>query len=294
MSVLVPSIDVRRFAQRLLHWFRQNRRPLPWRQQRHWYGTLLSEILLQQTQVQQGLPYYLKFMERFPDIESLAQATEDEVLQLWAGLGYYSRARNLLKCARQLVAQHNSRFPETLQEALSLPGIGPYTAAAVLSISYNLPYAAVDGNVLRVAARLFQIETDTRLAATQNHIRHIVTQLIPQEQPGAFNEALMELGALVCLPANPQCPACPVKEFCLAARNGRTADLPYRSKAPAKKQRRQYVLVLEHKRQFLVARRPASGLLASMWEFPSITVKPLNGKESGCPGPSPPSAAGGQ
>ncbi len=279
MSALPFPVDTRRFVQRLLRWFDSNRRPLPWRQQRNWYTTLISEILLQQTQVSQGLPYYYKFIERFPDIGSLAQAEEEEVLQLWAGLGYYARARNLLKCARQLVTRYGGQFPETLPEALALPGIGLYTAAAMLSISHNLPYAAVDGNVLRVVSRLFEIGNDTRLSSTKKQIEQIVTQLISREHPGTFNEALMELGALVCTPNNPQCSVCPLKEFCGAQHKGRTAELPYRSKAPAKKKRRQYVLVLKNEDRFLIARRPASGLLASMWEFPTVTVDRLRDGE---------------
>lgn len=263
-------------AQNLMEWFDKHKRDLPWRHNRDWYKIFLSEFLLQQTQVSQALPYYQKFIQKYPTVHHLAKAEEDELLQLWAGLGYYSRARNLLKAARQIVEEFNGNFPLDLKNALKLPGIGPYTAAAILSLAFNQPVAVVDGNVLRVISRLFAIEDDIRLPATQSKIRETVQQLLPASQAGLFNEALMELGALVCKPVSPQCTECPLNQFCLAHQKNLTSVLPFKSAAKPKKERFQFVFVVRNKRgQLLLAQRPGRGLLARMWEFPALEVDSL-------------------
>ncbi len=271
------NLPVRNIQKNLLGWFNVNKRNLPWRKQSAgWYEIFLSEIILQQTQVAQGLPYYQKFIERFPDIGSLARATEDEVLQLWAGLGYYSRARNLLKAARVITEQFNGRFPQTMNKALSLPGVGPYSAAAVLSIAFNQPFAVVDGNVMRVLSRLLLIKEDIRLNATRKEIQHLADSLLDPAQPGDFNEALMELGATVCLPQNPLCSQCPLADFCEAFKSDKQNALPFKSPPPAKRQVKEYVCIIRRNHHYLLRQRPGKGLLARMWEFLTIPVSALN------------------
>ncbi len=275
------NIPVKRLRKNVLDWFAANKRALPWRKDSAgWYEIFLSEIILQQTQVAQGLPYYHRFIERFPDINSLARASEDEVLQLWAGLGYYSRARNLRKAAQKITGAFSGRFPETMEQALSLPGVGPYSAAAVLSIAFDRPFAVVDGNVMRVLSRLNLIEEDIRLTATRKSIQQLADALLDPAQPGDFNEALMELGATVCLPQNPVCAQCPLSAFCVAFSLNRQNTLPYKSPPPAKRQNKEYVCVIRWNQQYLLRQRPHKGLLARMWEFPTISVTRLNRDEA--------------
>ncbi len=270
------GFNMNAISQHLIQWFQENKRSLPWREERDWYKILLSEFLLQQTQVSQALPYFQVFIRRFPTIRHLAKADEDEVLQLWAGLGYYSRARNLLKAARQIVERFDGLFPEDLKTAQELPGIGPYTAAAILSMAFNKPTAVVDGNVLRVVTRLFAIPQDIRLTKTQTEVRKIVQQLLPADQPGLFNEALMELGALICKPIEPQCTQCPLQTFCLSFKQNLTSTIPFKSAARPKRQSFQVVFVARNSQnQLLLAQRQARGLLAKMWEFPSVEVDSL-------------------
>ncbi len=254
----------------LITWFHVNKRALPWRQDNDWYSVFLSEFLLQQTQVAQALPYFNKLLRLYPTVVHLAAASEDELLKHWAGLGYYSRARNLRKAAQAIVSRFNGRFPTTFSDALSLPGIGPYTAAAILSIAFNKPHAVVDGNVMRVVSRLFNITDDIRQTKTQKAIRAIVQQLLPHQSPGIFNEAIMELGALICLPSTPHCNRCPLQHHCLARQMDATDNVPFKSSGAPKKHWYHFVLVLVHEGRFLFVKRPAPGLLAGMWEFPSL------------------------
>ncbi len=271
------NIPVQKLQKKLLGWFKANKRELPWRKRpAGWYEIFLSEIILQQTQVVQGLPYYQKFIDRFPNIENLARATEDEVLQLWAGLGYYSRARNLLKAAKQICIEFNGRFPQTMKQALSLPGVGPYSAAAVLSIAFNQPFAVVDGNVIRVLTRLRLIEKDVRLTGTRKEIQNLADIFLDPAQPGDFNEALMELGATVCLPQNPLCSQCPLSVFCEAFKSNKQNTLPYKSPSSAKRQVKEYVCIIRRNDHYLLRQRPHKGLLARMWEFPTIPASELN------------------
>ncbi|MHB2149668.1 A/G-specific adenine glycosylase [Calditrichota bacterium LG25] len=256
----------------LVQWFKQHKRDLPWRQTSDWYPVFLSEFLLQQTQVTQALPYYQKFIRRFPTIFELARSNEDDILQMWAGLGYYSRARNLLKAARQIVTHFNGRFPADLKTALTLPGIGPYTAAAVLSIAFNQPLSVVDGNVIRVISRLFAIEDDVRLSATRKAIQLKARQLLLPTQAGLFNEAIMELGALICKPAAPLCAQCPLQTSCQAFHHNKVDAIPFKSSAPARKKQFHLVFVIRHGSYLLVGQRPGKGMLAGMWEFPTIEL----------------------
>ncbi len=252
----------------LLDWFRQNKRNLPWRKNPHWYHTFLSEFLLQQTQVEQALPYYGKFLVTYPDISVLAKASEDEILNLWAGLGYYSRARNMVKAARQIQSEYHGHFPVEWKQALGLPGIGPYTAAAILSIAFNQPYAVLDGNVIRVLSRLHLIGDDIRLPASRHRFQTLANELLDRKKPGEFNEAMMELGATICLPRNPVCINCPLNSFCNAYKNNTVGKYPFKSAAAARKQMKHYVFLLECDQKLFIRQRPNKGLLARMWEFP--------------------------
>ncbi|MGD9486653.1 MAG: A/G-specific adenine glycosylase [Calditrichaceae bacterium] len=265
----------------LIKWFNEYGRPLPWRKDNSWYKTFLSEFLLQQTQVEQALPYYDRFYGRFPDITALAEATEHEILTMWAGLGYYARAKNLLKAARSIHENHNDNFPMHYDEALSLPGIGPYTASSILSLAFNQPRAVVDGNVTRVISRLFEITGDIRQSSTEKLIHSISRQLLDPQFPGKFNEAMMELGALVCRPVSPACGSCPLQSVCLANQNSSTGHIPYKSKRTGKKNHFQYVFLIVNNGSLLIMKRKPTGLLASMWELPILPVNSFDLNSSG-------------
>ncbi|HID38131.1 MAG TPA: A/G-specific adenine glycosylase [Calditrichaeota bacterium] len=259
---------ISKFRSALLDWFRQNKRLLPWRGQSHWYPVFLSEFLLQQTQVKQALPYYHNFIRAFPDIHLLAAASEEEILARWTGLGYYARARNLLKAAKDIVDRFNGNFPQNYYDALTLPGIGPYTAAAILSIAFNLPHAVVDGNVTRVLTRLFRFEQDIRIPSTRKTLEQLSEQLLDPAQPGDFNEAMMELGALLCKPRQPDCDHCPLLFACKAGKSENPGNYPIRSKLPEKRRLHHFVYLIEKENRLLLVRRPQNGLLGGMWEFP--------------------------
>jgi A/G-specific adenine glycosylase len=271
--------DLNKFQKALLNWFQNNKRILPWRDSETWYPVFLSEFLLQQTQVEQALPYFNRFIRQYPDIYDLADADEDEVLALWTGLGYYARARNMLKAARQIVQNHGGKFPEDHQQALELPGIGPYTAAAILSIAYGKPYPVVDGNVQRVITRLQSITSDLRSRETLKKINGFSHLLIDNNAAGSYNEAMMELGALICRPQNPLCSQCPVHTFCDAREKGIQLKLPVKSTKIKKKVKKQIVFAIQKHNQFLLVKRPAQGLLASMWEFPNVENGDLSQSE---------------
>lgn len=256
----------------LLSWFTKNKRDLPWRNNRNWYKTYLSEIILQQTTVDQGIPYFNKFLKRFPTCADLAGADEQEILLMWAGLGYYSRGRNLLKSANIITEKYKGQFPETYKEALSLPGVGSYSASAILSISFGQPYAVVDGNVIRVISRLMAIKGDTRKANILNHIKENAEKLLDKENPGEYNEALMELGAIVCYPLNPDCSNCPLKSFCISCKKDLVKQIPFKSKASPKHKKFQAAGVLEHDSKICIVRNPSSGLSAGMWQFPALEL----------------------
>ena len=265
-----------RIRQDLQDWFSKNKRALPWRQTEDWYAVFLSEFLLQQTRVEQALPFYTKFIKRFPDIHALAEADEQEILRLWNGLGYYSRARNLLKAAGILVKDFEAEFPRNYHQALRLPGIGPYTASAILSIAFGQALPVVDGNVVRVLTRYFAISADVRKSATQKLIYKKACLLLNPDAPGLHNETLMEVGALICKPKNPACRACPLFDGCRARQQGIVETLPKKSPAKKKKIIRQYTLIIQSDNQYLIRQRPAKGLLASLWEFPFLEVSSLN------------------
>ncbi|ULG71517.1 A/G-specific adenine glycosylase [Macrococcus brunensis] len=255
------------FADHLLDWFDINKREMPWRETKDPYKIWLSEVMLQQTQVNTVRNYYLRFIERFPTIESLASADEDEVLKYWEGLGYYSRVRNFQTAVREVEATYGS-VPGDGEKFLALKGVGPYTRGAVMSIAFNLPYPAVDGNVFRVFSRLDDDATDTAKPAARKHFEEKVMRVIP-ERAGDFNEALMELGATVCTPRNPVCMLCPVNEHCEAFEAGTVLERPVKIKKLKRKELRYKVmLIINDKGELLITKRPKTGLLGGMWQFP--------------------------
>ena len=253
---------------KLIKWFEQNARILPWRIHPNWYKTFLSEIILQQTTVDQGLPFFFKIHAAYPSIQKLALADEHDILKLWAGLGYYSRARNMLKAAKIIVDTFKGEFPQEMKTALQLPGIGPYSAAAILSIAFKQPFAVLDGNVIRVLARFYNNPGDIRKNTVKNELLILAQNLLPREKPGVFNEALMELGAAVCTSAKPDCEHCPIQGGCRGLKAGTVHHLPYKS--PARKKQKQFhlVMVYQYNDSYFIHRRPDKGLLAGMWEFP--------------------------
>ncbi|MHC1761355.1 MAG: A/G-specific adenine glycosylase [Negativicutes bacterium] len=258
-------------TQVLLEWYDRMRRDLPWRKESDPYRIWVSEIMLQQTRVEAVIPYYYRFLQRFPDMRALAEAPEDELLAAWQGLGYYSRARNLQQGVREVMTRYEGQTPDTRVELISLPGIGTYTAGAILSIAHNKPEPAVDGNVLRVFSRLMQIEEEIERPQIRQRIEaevRVIMETIPRY--GDITQALMELGALVCVPRNPRCPECPWTEFCIACKNQVQGLLP--KKKPSAPPRVIGIVtgILIVDKRVLAVKRPAKGLLAGMWEFPSV------------------------
>jgi A/G-specific adenine glycosylase len=250
----------KKFRKSLLAWYGGHKRDLPWRRDREPYRVWLSEIMLQQTRVTAVLEHYRRFLQRFPTLEKLAAAREASVLAAWSGLGYYRRARMLHAAARQIVAEHGGQFPRSARELRQLPGIGRYTAAAVASIAFAEPIAVVDGNVERVLERLL------RQSLAGEEFWQEATSLLDQSRPGDFNQAMMELGATVCLPRQPNCPACPVVEFCASR-----GELKKRSKKPPQKKREiHYALARHNESAFLVQRPKEAPLMPGMWELPEI------------------------
>lgn len=258
------------FRSALLGWHKTVQRPMPWKGEQDPYRIWLSEIILQQTRVEQGQPYYEKFIHTFPTVEALAGASEELVLKLWEGLGYYTRARNLLRCAQVVCEQFNGFFPRTLPELLQLPGVGPYTAAAIASFAFQVPVAAVDGNVERILSRIWGLETPVNTPAGKKQITALAMELLDPLKPGLFNQAMMDFGALQCLPRNPLCNKCPFRESCVAHLTSRTSVLPAKIKKLEKKQRFFHYLVIRSGTEVYVRQRPSGDIWASLWEFPLV------------------------
>ncbi len=261
------------FRRDLLRWFDAAQRDLPWRRTRDPYAIWLSEVMLQQTRVTAVIPFYRRFLERFPNLAALAMAPEADLLAHWAGLGYYYRARNVQRAAQMMVAAGG--FPTTHAAILQLPGIGDYTAAAVASIAFNLPHAAVDGNVLRVLSRLFNDSTDISSGSGRKRFTALAGELLDQSRPGAYNQALMELGAVICLPKAPQCLLCPVARHCGARAAGRTNELPVKIAAKKSVRQERTIFWIERAGHLLVWQRAAdSRLMPGFWELPEQTQLP--------------------
>jgi len=255
----------------LFNWYARNSRKLPWRETRNPYYIWLSEVILQQTRVDQGLAYYYKFVETFPTISELANAPLDEVLHCWQGLGYYSRARNLHIAAKQVVDRHGGVFPETYAEIEALKGIGPYTAAAISSIAFNLPHAVVDGNVYRFFARQFGIATPIDSTEGKRVFQELADSLIDQQNPALFNQAVMEFGATVCKPASPVCGDCVVSASCEALKAGTIQQLPVKQgKTAVRKRWFNYLVLIDSMNQTLIRLRSAKDIWEGLYEFPLI------------------------
>ncbi len=261
------------FRQTLYQWYEANKRILPWRETTDPYKIWLSEIILQQTRVPQGLDYYQRFINRFPTVQDLAAAEEDEVLLLWQGLGYYSRARNLHKAAKIIVSGvwclvSGGGFPDTFEELRKLPGVGDYTAGAIASFAYNLPYPAMDGNVYRVLSRLFDDETVFDTQAGKKHFHALDEQLLDQTNPRLFNSAIMEFGALYCVPQNPECDVCPLQRFCKAYAHHTVELLPLRKpKNELKDRYLNYIIYLDKQGNTLIRQRTEKDIWQHLWEF---------------------------
>ena len=261
--------DIQSVRRMLNAWFQKSKREMPWRGSKDPYQIWLSEVMLQQTRVDQATPYYLRFRESFPTVFDLAAADQHDVLMLWEGLGYYSRGRNLHKAAKVVVEKYGGIFPESYELLLSLPGIGPYTAAAIASIAFDQPKAVVDGNVIRVLSRFSGMVDDVRSTSTVNQIQHIADSLLDPSCPGEFNQAVMELGSQVCTPVKPQCKSCPLSNWCVAFRMAQTDTIPYKSPKPKVPHHHIVVAIIsDDKDRLLIARRPENAMLGGLWEFP--------------------------
>ncbi len=273
-------MEKQNFRTRLIEWYDGHKRALPWRQTRDPYLVWLSEIILQQTRVAQGLPYYQQFVKHFPQVQHLADAKQEEVLKLWEGLGYYSRARNMHAAARQVVNQYDGKFPDTYTELLKLRGVGAYTAAAIASFAYGLPHAVLDGNVYRVLARLFGVYEPINTPKAQKLFGALAQELLDQSQPGVYNQAIMEFGATQCTPKNPDCSVCPFESSCYAEANGVVQVLPAKAKAKPKRNRYFYYVQLMHGGEVLVQQRGENDIWQGLYEFPLLeTPEPLEDVE---------------
>jgi len=274
VTIVTLSVsETAKFRRRLLAWFSKRKRDLPWRRTKDPYRVWLSEIMLQQTRVAAVVPYYESFLARFPDMQALGRAGTEAVLSHWAGLGYYSRARNLLRAAQEIVKRHEGRFPKEYDAALALPGIGRYTAAAVLSIAYGKPLAVLDGNVARVLARLGALRGNVRAPALWQKLEATAQEVLARKTPGDWNQAMMELGATVCIPKSPKCGECPVAEWCLARELGIAGQLPDTRKKRASVQVTLAAAVLVDPRGRTLLVRQAGGdgaLFSRMWQFPAL------------------------
>ena len=264
------------FTPTILHWYAENGRDLPWRRTRDPYAVWLSEIILQQTRVAQGWTYWERFMERFPTVESLAEAPEDEVLRLWQGLGYYSRARNLHAAAKQIAALGS--FPDTLDGIRALKGVGDYTAAAIGSIAFGLPAAVVDGNVYRVLARYFGIATPVGTTAAKKEFTALADRLLPAEAPAAFNQGMMDFGATCCTPVNPACLTCPLQPSCQAFRTGRVELLPVKQAAAKPVERHLTYVYVRFEGQTAIHRRGPGDIWQGLWEPLAVSAVPADAR----------------
>ncbi len=257
------------FSKKLLLWNQQqNRRQMPWKGEKDPYKIWLSEIILQQTRVEQGLSYYNNFITTFPDVHKLANASDEKVIKLWEGLGYYSRCRNLLVTARYISTELKGKFPATYDDIKALKGIGPYTAAAISSFAYNLPYAVVDGNVFRVLARVFGIATAIDSTEGKKYFTALANELLDKKQAGLYNQAIMDFGAVVCKPAAPLCTTCVFKKTCIAFINNNVNELPVKEKKINIKKRWFYYLVIEYKNEVAIQQRTAKDIWQGLYEFP--------------------------
>ncbi|WEG73809.1 A/G-specific adenine glycosylase [Vagococcus intermedius] len=264
---------IQKFQTDFLNWYEKERRDLPWRENQDPYRIWVSEIMLQQTQVVTVIPYFYRFMEWFETIADLAEAPEDKLLKAWEGLGYYSRVRNMQVAAQQMMTDFDGQMPQTVEEISSLKGIGPYTAGAIASIAFDLPEPAIDGNVMRVFSRLFELEADIAKPSSRKVFDYVVRQVMPHHDPSSFNQGIMDLGSGICTPNSPNCYECPLQEYCQSFAKGTMLNYPVKSKKV--KSRPVYYLaqvIKNSKNEYLLTQRSSEGLLANMWTFPLVEI----------------------
>ena len=284
----IEATHLAAFREDLAGWFERVRRPMPWREpdpdgRRDPYRVWLSEVMLQQTRVDQARPYFERFTAAFPTVGALAEADLDDVLKAWEGLGYYSRARNLHRAARQIVDAFGGLVPDTEEAIRSLPGVGPYTAAAVLSLAYGVPLAVLDGNVIRVLGRVFAVEDDVTSGRTRRHLQHLADTLLDPDAPARWNESVMELGATVCTPTAPDCPRCPLNAVCAALAAGEPERFPVsKKKAPVPHHDIAVGVIEDEAGRVLVQQRPTDAMLGGLWEFPGGKVEPGEALPDAC------------
>ena len=268
------------FSNEITNWYSLNKRDLPWRFNQDPYFVWLSEIVLQQTRVDQGLPYFLRLKERFPTVGDLARANENDIFHVWQGLGYYSRAKNLHRCAQVIVEDFNGKFPTNYQDLLTLPGIGPYTAAAIASICFGEPVAVVDGNVLRLVSRFLGVDQPVNEKKGLSIIRNFVNEEVKTAEPGIFNQAMMEMGSLVCKPKNPSCQSCCLAQTCFAFKYSRQDHLPVKKNKVKVKNLTINYFLLSSKDKIAIWKRPAKGIWANLHEFPNSEHYTANKSDS--------------
>jgi len=257
----------------LAGWYQKHRRSLPWRDTKDPYRVWISEVILQQTRVNQGIDYYYRFLERFPDVGSLASAPLDEVLKMWQGLGYYTRARNLHKAAQHIYYHDRGQFPATYEQWIRLPGIGEYTASAIASFCFDQPVAVLDGNVARFLARLEGIDLPVNSSRGKKELGRLAQAIISRKDPATHNQAIMEFGSLQCTPQQPDCPSCPLKDRCVAYRCGITHKLPVKQRSPKKRHRHFYYLDIEHQGEVFLHKRQQKDIWNSLYQFPLIETR---------------------
>lgn len=263
--------NLNNIVQPLLEWYRDNRRQLPWRDQNNAYYTWVSEIMLQQTRVEAVKPYFKRFIGELPDIQALAACPEEKLMKLWEGLGYYNRVRNMQLAAQTVVSTYGGKLPASYKQLLELKGIGNYTAGAIASIAYQIPIPAVDGNVLRVLSRITEDRQDIMKQSVRRQAEEKLQEVIPQECPGDFNQAMMELGAVVCVPNGPaRCEDCPIAKFCLAYQHGIVEELPVKAPKKQRSLENRTVLVIQDGEKTVIQKRPKKGLLAGLYELPNL------------------------
>ncbi len=274
----LSETEIKEFRSRLLGWFRRHRRDLPWRKTKDPYRIWISEIMLQQTTVPAVIPYYMKWMKLFPTVQSLAKASLQQILKAWQGLGYYQRAKNIHKTSKIIIKCFKGKIPDTYDELVKLPGIGSYTAGAILSIAYNKRFTVLEANSIRVLSRILCIEKPIN-NQTEKQLNAFQIQLLPLRSSGHFNQALMELGSLVCQNKNPLCLKCPVKSFCLAYQQGEQELIPHQKQRKKVKKIEAVIGIIRKNNKILIQKRPPKGLLADLWEFPGGKIKSGESKE---------------
>jgi len=258
------------FSERILTWYAQHKRALPWRETKNPYVIWLSEIILQQTRVEQGMPYFFKFLENYPNVTKFAEAVEPEILRLWQGLGYYSRARNMHKASKQVLDRHKGEFPTDYQSLLALPGVGEYTAAAISSFSSNQGYAVLDGNVFRVLSRYFGIDEPINSSSGKKLFSKLAQEMLDQDHPGEYNQAIMDFGALQCKPKSPNCEECVLRLDCKAYEEGLVDKLPVKLKGKKSRDRYFHYFIIEKEGSILMSQRSEGDVWANLFEFPMI------------------------